>query len=50
MDIFKDEKFVEILFVDTGEFHHMKFNSLFTIHPDLIIQLPFQVFFNIYIK
>lgn len=38
-----DDKVVEVLFVDIGELNIIKRNSLLTIHPDLIIQLPFQV-------
>lgn len=38
-----NDKIIEVFFVDFGEFQDIEHNSLFEIHPDLIIQLPFQV-------
>lgn len=38
-----NSRFVEVLFVDLGAFHKIECKSLLKIHPQLIIQLPFQV-------
>lgn len=40
---------VEVMFVDLGEIYAIESNSLLTIHPDLVVQLPFQVKINFYI-
>lgn len=44
-----NNRFVEVFFVDLGAFHEIECKSLLTIHPRLIIQLPFQVINNILI-
>ncbi|VVC30718.1 Hypothetical protein CINCED_3A002209 [Cinara cedri] len=33
---------VDVIYVDLGEMYEIQPNSLLTIHPDLVVQLPFQ--------
>ncbi|XP_050523372.1 putative ATP-dependent RNA helicase TDRD12 isoform X2 [Daktulosphaira vitifoliae] len=39
----RNNKYVEVLFVDYGEYKDVKRSSLVSIHPNLISDLPFQI-------